>query len=143
NLITVARKSLEVPMLQKKIEAGEITLSNARKIAPVLTIETQEKWLHAASTLSKRELEKEIVKENPQLAIQERAKPIAPERLELRVGISEKLHQELIRAQEIVSSQTKKPATLEETLEALAELFLKREDPIEKAKRAREARKAA
>src|SRR6185437_10053511 len=36
NLITVARKSLEVPMLQKKIEAGEITLSNARKIAPVL-----------------------------------------------------------------------------------------------------------
>jgi len=143
SLITVARKSRQVPMLQEKIRSGDITLSNARRIAPVLTAETQEKWLDAASTLSKRELEKEIARENPNLAITERVKPVTQERLELRLGISEKLHQELKRAQEIVSSKTKKPASLEETLEALAALFLQKEDPVEKARRARPARKVS
>jgi hypothetical protein len=33
NLITVARKSREVPMLQEMIREGSITLSSARKIA--------------------------------------------------------------------------------------------------------------
>src|ERR1700723_577984 len=69
NLITVARKSREVPMLQAKLREGAITLSNAKQIAPVLTPESQEKWISAATTLSRRELEKEIAKENPKLAV--------------------------------------------------------------------------
>src|SRR5262249_53985260 len=58
NLITIARKSVEVPQLQKMIKDREISVSNARMIAPVLTVENQDSWLSKASTLSKRELEK-------------------------------------------------------------------------------------
>jgi len=141
NLITVARKSREIPMLQEKLREGTITLSNAKQIASVLTKETQEHWLAAATTLTTRELEREIAKENPKLAVIERARPVSGDRLELKLGISEELHQELRRAQEIVSTKNKKSASLEETIEALAKLFLEKEDPLEKAKRMKPARK--
>jgi len=42
NLITVARKSKEVPQLQSKIRNREISLSNARMISPVLTPQNQD-----------------------------------------------------------------------------------------------------
>jgi hypothetical protein len=141
NLTTVARKSREIPMLQEKIREGSITLSNARKIAAVITPQSQDRWLAAAETMSKRELEKEIARENPELAVTEKVRPVSENRLELKLGVSEKLHQELRRAQEIVSTKNRRPASLEETIEALTQLFLEKEDPIEKAKRAKPSRK--
>lgn len=138
NLITVSRKSNEVPALQEKIKAKEITLSSAKVIASVLTPANQEKWLVAASTLSKRELEKEIVKELPELKIKEREKQVSANCVELRLGISEKLHRKLKRVQDLVSTRKKKPANLEETLEVLLELYLEKEDPVRKAERVKE-----
>src|SRR5688500_15937209 len=43
-LISVARKSREVPALGEKILEGEISLSNARRVAAVLTRENQGEW---------------------------------------------------------------------------------------------------
>lgn len=143
NLITVARKSREIPVLQEKIKSCEISLSNARAIAPVLTRANQGKWLSAASTLSKRELEKEIVREHPELRLKDREKYIAEERLELRIGVSEKLHQKLKRAQDLASSKNKKAASLEETLEALVEAYLEKEDPLRKAERVWKSKEAS
>jgi hypothetical protein len=51
NFITIARKSKEVPKLQEMIRKQEITVSNARAIAPVLTFENQDKWLPSAAVL--------------------------------------------------------------------------------------------
>jgi len=45
NLIAVMRKSREVPELRAAVGSGSITLSNARKIAPVLTKDNQDEWL--------------------------------------------------------------------------------------------------
>lgn len=58
--------------------------------------------------------------------------------------VSEKLFKDLKRVQDLVSTQTRKPATLEDTLEALVEHYLEKKDPMEKAKRvhAREQMKA-
>src|SRR4051812_36584476 len=56
-LVRLARKSLKVPALLEKIRSGEISITNARLVCPVLTAENQEKWLPLATALPKRELE--------------------------------------------------------------------------------------
>src|ERR1700752_5329195 len=58
-LITVMRKSREIPQLKAEISAGNITLGNATRIASILTSENQSEWLAKASELSQRQLEKE------------------------------------------------------------------------------------
>jgi hypothetical protein len=136
NLITVARKAKEVPLLQEKLRAQEITLSNAKMIAPVLTSENQHQWLSAAASLSKRELEKEIAKEFPEKQIQEQTRYVSEQRIELKLGISEELHEKLKRVQDLVSTQSGKAASLEETLEAALALYIEKKDPVEKAHRA-------
>jgi hypothetical protein len=136
NLITIARKSKEVPRLQEMIRKQEITISNARTIAPVLTSENQEKWLASAATSSKRELEKEIAKEFPQTQVREQARYVSEQRIELKLGISEELHEMLKRVQDLVSTQSGKAASLEETLQAALALYIEKKDPIEKAQRA-------
>lgn len=136
NFITVARKSKEVPKLQEMIQKQEITLTNARTIAPVLTSANQEKWLSAAATLSKRVLEKEIAHEFPERQVQERARYVSENRIELKLGISEELYEILKRVQDLVSSQSKNASSLEETLRVALEFYIERKDPQKKAERA-------
>lgn len=135
NLITIAKKAGEVPRLREKIRSREITLSNARMLVPVLTPENQETWFQAAATLPKRELERKIAAVNPQATTPERARYVSGERLELRIGISHTLHQAIERARDLVATRLKKPVSIEETLQVLANTFLEREDPLRKATR--------
>ena len=66
NLVTVARKSVEFPALKSAIEAGEVTVSKARKIASVLTKENQNLWIDLAKTSTSRVIEREVARANPQ-----------------------------------------------------------------------------
>lgn len=136
NLITIARKSREVPRLQEMIQKQEITVSNARMIAPVLNKDNQDRWLSSAAELSKRELEKEIAKEFPEKLVQEGTRYVSEKCIELKLGISEDVHGLLKRVQDLVSSQGGRAANLEETLRAALELYVEKRDPMEKAKRA-------
>ncbi|MCM2324367.1 MAG: HNH endonuclease [Oligoflexia bacterium] len=140
NFITVARKASEVPILKEKIASQEITLSNARLIVPVLTPENQAIWISAAQGLSKRQLEKEVAKERPEILTPERARYVQADRIKLEMGVSEELHLALKRAQDLVSSKLQKAASLEKTLQVLVGSYLDREHPLAKAERA-EARK--
>ena len=109
NLITVARKAREVPRLKAEIECGAITLSNARKIAPVLTPENQAQWLEMAKTLSNRKLEKEIAKVRPEAATPERARYVSENRMKLEIGLSESEMLRLRNAQDLVSQSRGRP----------------------------------
>ena len=60
---------------------------------------------------------------------------LQPPQVKLVCGISEELMKEIERVKEIVSQNTGKPANLEETLKAMATLYLERKDPIKKAER--------
>ena len=135
NLISVARKAREVPELKAELQKGTITLSNARKIAPVLTMENRAEWLQKASDLSQRQLEKEIVRVRPQTATPERATYVTPTRVSLNLGLSEKSMLELRRVQDLVSQSKRRPVSLEEVVEELSREYLERHDPAEKAKR--------
>jgi hypothetical protein len=105
-------------------------------IAPVLTQKNQSEWLAAAASLSKRALEKEIAKTFPEMQVQESAKYVSEKRIELKLGISEELHEKLQRVQELVSSQSGKAVKMEDALQAALEFYIEKMDPQKKAERA-------
>jgi hypothetical protein len=139
-LITVARKSKEVPELKLQIDAGAITLSNARRVAAVLASDDprgNSEWLKKAGELSNRQLEKEIVKSYPQKAAVERASYVTPERVKLEIGLSEREMLRLRRVQDLLSQCKRRAVSLEETIQVLTSEYIHKHDPLEKAKRHR------
>ncbi len=116
NLITVCRKAREVPELRALIGQGAITLSNARKIAPVITVQNKALWLEKAASLSQRALEKEIIKVRPQEATPEGASYVTEDRVRLEVGLFETDMLNLRRVQDLLSQAKGKSVTLEEVI---------------------------
>ncbi len=133
----VAIKSQEVPALRAAIDNGTLSLSQARRVASVITPENSLEWIEKASTLPQRELERQVTVANPKAVIREKIRPVAPLRSELRVGISLDLEKKLQRIREVLAQNKNHTVTLEEALGEMAELFLNQKDPVEKAKRAR------
>ena len=135
NFIVVARKSKTIPELKRAIATGDLTVSKARKITPVLTPVNQAHWIELAKNLPKHKLEKEIAKQMPGAATSERAKYVSETRIELKIGVSEDLMQKLRHAQNLLSQKLIKAATLEDTISELAQFFLSKQDPVLVAKR--------
>jgi hypothetical protein len=134
--IKVARKALEVPALKQAIANDRLSLSNAKKLTTVLTPENQTDWLEKGTTLSTRNLEKEIAKEKPETKVNEKVKPISKSLFELRCILSPKAVELLERTMDLLNTQNRG-----EVLENVLEEFVQRHDPIKVAERA-EKRKA-
>ena len=96
---------------------------------------TENRWIAMSQTLSQRELKKKIVAERPKEAVRDKITYLQPSQVKLVCGISEELMKEIERIKELVSQNTGRPANLEETLKAMATLYLERKDPIKKAER--------
>lgn len=135
-LINVARKAVKVPELKAAIATGNLSVSQAKKITSVITPENSAEWIGKAQSMTQRELEKAVVTVNPKVAA-EKMIYVASNRVQLQCGISEELMKKLKRAQDLLSQQLKRSASLEEVLEALACGYLQREDPVLKAERAK------
>lgn len=140
-LITVARKCRQVPELLEILRAGQMTISNARRVAAVIQPENKDEWLRKACELSHRELEKEIARVFPGSPVQERASYVNADCLKLEVGLSEAELKRLKRAQDLLCQSRGRFVTLEETISELATQFLWRHDPVEKASRHRAKRR--
>lgn len=65
---------------------------------------------------------------------QERIKAVSLDRHELKVGISHELKIKLDRVLSLESKKKRKRISYEEALEEMVDLYLKRQDPVEKAK---------
>ncbi len=135
NMIAVARKSKQVPELKAAVMSGEVSVSTARKITPVIDSENSFEWIAKASTFTKAKLEKAVATERPQDLVHDRAKYVSKERLEIKFGLDEKVLEKLKRAQDIVSQKAKSAASFEQTLEAVLDFYLDRNDPFKKAER--------
>ena len=135
NLINVARKSIEVPALKEAIENGALSVSKARKIIPVLTIENQNAWIMLATQNTTREIERAVAKEKPELAVKESARFITEDRLELTFGISDVNYKKLKRVCDLESQRTAKPINQESAIAAALEAYLEKFDPIRAAER--------
>jgi hypothetical protein len=134
-LITVARKSVEVPELKIAIEQGELSLSQAKRVTSVITNENAGELIEKAKTLTQKQLEKEVAKINPKIATPERTRYVNGERVEIRVCVSEAVMKKIKRAQDLESQRTSSACDLEVTLEAIVDLYLEKRDPVKKAQR--------
>ncbi len=140
--IGVARKARAVPALQEELRSGRLSVSKAKRIVPVLNQSNQSEWLKLASTASKREIEKRVARAAPRTSDRlsysagPRDKVLQREaRVQLQVDVSEDVMLKLRRAQDILSSKRQQSVGLEETLSALLDSYIRKEDPVEKAKR--------
>jgi len=134
-LITVSRKSREIPKLKTAISQGELSLSQAKRITSVLTKENAPELIEKAKTMTQREIEKVVATLNPKAAIGERTRFISADRIELKTSLREECMKKLRRIQDLESQKTKKACDLEATLEAMADFYLERQDPVMKSER--------
>jgi hypothetical protein len=149
NFINVGRKAKEVPQIREKIKNGELSVSKAKKITSVITPINQDYWLKLAQSASQKKVEREVAIANPKQAIWDQMTYVSPfdqviekvqikkntPQVKMQVGLSEKLMLKLRRAQDLVSQKKKSSVNLELTLEALVDDYIKKHDPVEKAKR--------
>ena len=128
--VRVARKSLDVPELKAEIKKGNLSLSKAIRIVPVLSTANKSKWIEKASNLSKTELEKEVRREKPEEFKREFFRRMEEDRFLLKIGLSEALADRLKRAQNLESTRRRQNLTLEETLGSVLNFYLQRSDPL-------------
>ncbi|MGE0633480.1 MAG: HNH endonuclease [Pseudobdellovibrionaceae bacterium] len=156
--IGVARKTQEVPELKEEIRSGSITVSKAKRMTSVITKENKSEWISLAKTSTKHQLERQIAIAKPTEAVREKFEySNAPKeqiklikleanensvssakdsiRVQLQIGVSEKLMLKLRRIQDLESSRKKKAVSLEEAFDVMADLYLEKHDPLERAKR--------
>lgn len=129
-LITVARKSRRVPELHAGIAAGEITLSKAKSIAAVINQENQDHWLALARNVSTRELEIAVAATRPTPLPYEKVRHEGGNQVRLELTLPLEVYEKIQRIQVLLEG-----ASLAETLKAVTELYLQRNDPVEKAER--------
>ncbi|MCM2281374.1 MAG: HNH endonuclease [Bdellovibrionaceae bacterium] len=134
--IAVARKARDLPRLQEAITAGELTVSKAVRITSVINEENQQKWIGLAQDLPKRDLEREVARENPRAARPEQARFLDAHTLELSTPLSESGYRKLERVRELMASSQREWVSLEHAIESLAEFYLQRKDPVRRAERA-------
>ncbi|MGE0633033.1 MAG: HNH endonuclease [Pseudobdellovibrionaceae bacterium] len=156
--IGVARKTQEVPELKEEIRNGSITVSKAKRMTSVITKENKSEWISLAKTSTKHQLEKQIAIARPTETVREKLEySSAPKeqvkfirleadeksissgkdavRVQLQTGVSEKLMIKLRRIQDLESSKRKRAVSLEDSLNVMADLYLEKHDPLERAKR--------
>ena len=134
--ITVARKAREIPEIKAEIKAGTLSVAKVKRVVPVLEKENATIWLEKAKTLPKAALEKEVAKVSPQVLTPEKSKYVTEKRLSLQLGVREELYERLGRVKDLLSQKLRRAASLEDALEAMTDLYLEREDPVERARRA-------
>lgn len=135
-LTAVAKKIAEVPELKEKIKEGTFNVSTARRITSVLTAENKTEWFEKAESLTQKKLEREVAKVNPKAEVKEKASYLSSKRVRLELGLDEKEMLKLRRIQDLESQKRQHSVSLEEVLKVMAEVYLTKHDPVEKAKRA-------
>jgi 5-methylcytosine-specific restriction endonuclease McrA len=135
NHCTAVKKSQELPEVRKAISEGKVSVSAVRHMAPVLSKENETEMLGLASQMTQAELRKEIAKRNPEQDVPEKARYVREDRVALELRVSEELMKKLRRAQDLVAQSKREFVSLEQTLEAMVEVFLEKKDPVKKAER--------
>jgi hypothetical protein len=133
--IKIARKSVEVPELKAALRQNEMTLTNAGKIASILTTDNKERWLSEAKSQSSRELERSLCREFPKERVKDRLQPLTGELSELDCSLSREAEALLRRVQDLLSQKFGKSATFDDCVKSMAKEFIWRHDPVERAER--------
>jgi hypothetical protein len=134
--IAIARKSKNVPELKEAIEDGQLTVSKAIRIVPILKQENKAEWLNKAKTLSKNKLERAVADLKPELKVVETRRPSSKGRSKLTVSFPEDVEDDIRRLQELESKPNSGFASIEQVVTNAIRDRVERIDPIRKAARA-------
>jgi hypothetical protein len=139
----------EMPQFESKIESGELSLSVAADVQSFLYHESKIERPYSLSDKielvetclgkSRREVESEFAKRNPEREKRESAHAISQDRLRVSFTISKALHDKLNHLKDLLS-HVDPNMTTESLIECLAELGLNKHDPARRAARARARR---
>ncbi len=130
----IAKKFTELPELKLGMQSGELSLSKVNRITAVINKENVQHWMDLAKG-TKRNLEKEIAKVQPEKAIPDRVRyQRAGEAL--RVSISFSVTQEeyavFERTRDLLSQKLKRSASIGETQVAAIQELNRKLDPLKK-----------
>lgn len=131
-LVNVANLCNSAPEVEKAIQAEKITVSKARRIAaPIAKGEDASLWVQTAIELPQKQLEREVARTNPELAIRESIRPICANRNQIVAGASDALVEEFERIRALASKSLRKVATNEETIQFMAHITRKNSDTLD------------
>ncbi len=131
----IAKKFTEVPQLKKEMELGELSASKANRLVSVITEENATSWIDIAKG-TKRQLEKEIAKAHSEKALKEKSRYCSvgtTERVQITFSLTEEKHKAFQRAQDLMSQKLKRAASIEDVLTEAVDLWLLKNDPLQKS----------
>jgi hypothetical protein len=135
---SVAEASVKAPKLKEAVQNGELSLSLARRIAPVITEENQIHWIDLAKTLPQKELEREVQTANPNATkTKEKIKPVDAKLSHLSVLIDLDTETDINNLQDLLSQKLGRAATLKDVIEWAVKTTKEKYSPEEKAKRSK------
>lgn len=140
SLITVARKSREVPELQRALSQQRLTLSKASRIVSSLNRENATHWIGFASTHTREELDLELAKTNPSTLIQNKMRPLTEYLVELKIVTDQATLENLKRVCSLEAQKGRK-SEWGDALGAALQCYLQKNDPVQKAARAEKRQK--
>ncbi len=133
----VVHTSIDVPALGAAVISGEISVSQARRIVPVVTKQNVSLWIEAAKEFPQRVLEKAVASVNPRAAKLEKIRPASADQAKLEMIWSDEVVELMRRVQDLECQRTQNAVSLEEALKPLLIAHLEKHDPVKKALRAK------
>ncbi|MEK7355810.1 MAG: HNH endonuclease signature motif containing protein [Bdellovibrionota bacterium] len=113
-----------------------MTIPKARKICSILNESNYREWIELAIHCSCRVVEKAVAMANPKEVVPESLKYVSGEILEFKAGVNEEWTDLLARTKDIASQKSQGAVSATDAIFIAMAEYCKRNDPLEKAKRA-------
>ncbi|MGZ3723679.1 MAG: HNH endonuclease signature motif containing protein [Bdellovibrionales bacterium] len=141
SFIAVGNNAKLYPCLQEAVVSRTLSVSKAIRIVSILDTENAEALVEFAKTHSSKEIEREVRRRNPKVAVRARIKPLTSDTDLLEAPIPRETTEHIFRAQTLLAQKTSKHQGIPETLTHVFKEYVARNDPLKKAERA-QTRKA-
>ncbi|MBI1859877.1 MAG: HNH endonuclease [Deltaproteobacteria bacterium] len=136
----VALKALEIPEILAAVRGG-VSVSKIRRVMSVITPGNQAIWIQRVKTLSQARLEREVARANPKELVKDKLKPLTGELYEVHCSVPVRVRELIERVQDLESKRLRRGADLAQVLEVSLEVYLEKNDPLRRARRAEERAK--
>ena len=133
----VIRTSKLIPALAQAVISGRTTISKARRVCSVITVENQKGWIDLACECSQKIIKKAVAMANPRSIVPETLNYVSGDVLELRLAVSESWAELLADTKDLMSQGEQRAVSAEEALFSLMTAFKQKNDPVKKAERAK------
>lgn len=134
-LITVARKSMDVPALKQALKENVLTLSKASRIVSIINSQNAGELIDFAEKHTRDELDRELTRRNPKKSVRDKVKNLSEDLVEIRVTMSRSTFDKMKRV-ESLQAQKGKGIKWGQVLDSSIEAYLDKHDPVRKAERA-------